>query len=82
MKIENGKIVLNNIILDIEDVVLFSIQDMIDTILETTDDYVRLHNDNVLEDFRNASREEYVAYVIEFIITAMKMVQEDGKKGV
>lgn len=83
MKIENGKLVLDNMILNIEDAVLFSIQDMVDTILGTTDDYIALlHNDDALEDFRNASRDEYVTYVIEFIITAMKMIQEDEEKDV
>lgn len=83
MKIENGKLVLDNIILDIEDAVLFSIQDMVDTILGTTDDYIALlRNDDALEDFRNASRDEYVTYVIEFIMTAMKIIQEDEEKEV
>lgn len=83
MKIENGKLVLDNMILDIEDAVLFSIQDMVDTILGTTDDCIALlRNDDALEDFRNASRDEYVTYVIEFIITAMKMIQEDEEKEV
>lgn len=83
MKIENGKLVLDNMILDIEDAVLFSIQDMVDTILGTTDDYIALlRNDDALEDFRNASRDEYVTYVIEFIMTAMKMIQEDEEKEV
>lgn len=83
MKIENGKLVLDNMILDIEDAVLFSIQDMVDTILGTTDDYIALlRNDDALEDFRNASRDEYVTYVIKFIITAMKMIQEDEEKEV